>query len=675
MAEPPCTGLRFSVLGPLSAAAPETTGMIALPLGPYKQRLLLGMLLCRTRTPVSLDLLTETLWDGEPPRTARKNIQVYVSALRRLLDSVGAGDRLVHQPGGYQLRVGEQELDSLRFQRLVRTARESARQGADAPASRMLREALALRRGPALHELHRSPALRSEAQLLDARHLQAYEDWAEAELRLGRPHEVAETVGELAEKHPERERLRAAQMNALFSQGRQTEALAVYESVRQLLAAEYGLPPSPALEALYRSMLSGGRGRSRGGPLAQTAIGPEPAAGRGLGTLLPPDLPDFTGRHQQLDSLIGQLTGGDNALCHTGASGAEAVDHGAGLPSAGSAPHGEDRPPAPDPADTTGAGRRLIVLSGPVGTGKTALAVHAAHRLARRFPDGRVLIAMRDAAGRPRPVESVLAELCELAGLTDAPGAAGTAGTTGAQDPGRCAAAWRTWLARRRVLLVLDGCADESRVRPLVPDSGASIVLVTARSPLAGLTSADRLELKAFDAADSLRLLGRIVGPARLDVGREAAERIVVAIGMLPLAVRVCGLKLAVRRNLSLEEYARRLADSAVALDELVAGDMDVRPRLACGWRDLSPADRSALRLLADLPEGPFTLARAAVGLAQGQHEARRRLESLLDAGVVLAPADEVTAHAALYELPRLVRLFVREQTVRELTSPPRATA
>ncbi|MGW0871082.1 BTAD domain-containing putative transcriptional regulator [Streptomyces sp. NPDC002740] len=672
MAEPPCTGLRFSVLGPLSAAAPETTGMIALPLGPLKQRLLLAMLLCRTRTPVSLDLLTETLWDGEPPRTARKNIQVYVSALRRLLDSVGAGDRLVHQPGGYQLRVGEEELDSLRFQRLVRAARESARQGADAPASRMLREALALRRGPALHELHRSPALRAEAQLLDARHLQAYEDWAEAELRLGRPHEVAETIGELAEKHPERERLRAAQMNALFSQGRQSEALAVHESVRQLLAAEYGLQPSPALEALYRSMLSGGRGRSRGGPLAQTATGPEPAAGRGLGTLLPPDLPDFTGRREQLEALISQLTGDEDAPCPADAAGTEAADHGTGLPSAGSAPHGQARPPAPDPTDTIGAGRRLIVLSGPVGTGKTALAVHAAHRLARRFPDGRVLIAMRDAAGRPRPLESVLAELRELAGLTDAPGAPGTAG---AQDPGRCAAAWRTWLARRRVLLVLDGCADESRVRPLVPDSGASTVLVTARSPLAGLTSAERLELTAFDAADSLRLLGRIVGPARLDVGREAAERIVVAIGMLPLAVRVCGLKLAVRRNLSLEEYARRLADSTVVLDELVAGDMDVRPWLACGWRDLCPADRSALRLLADLPEGPFTLARAAVRLTQGQHEARRRLESLLDAGAVLAPADEVTAHTALYELPRLVRLFVREQTVRELTSAPRATA
>ena len=151
MGEPPCTGLRFSVLGPLSAHSADAAGGHVLPLvlGPLKQRLLLGMLLCRPRTPVPLDLLTDTLWDGEPPRTARKNIQVYVSALRRLLDSVGAGDRLVHQAGGYLLRVDDEELDALRFQRLVRAAREATYQNDLAQASGMLREALGLWRGRA----------------------------------------------------------------------------------------------------------------------------------------------------------------------------------------------------------------------------------------------------------------------------------------------------------------------------------------------------------------------------------------------------------------------------------------------------------------------------------------------------------------------------------------------
>lgn len=631
MAEPPCTGLRFSVLGPLSAEVPGAADRRVLPLGPLKQRLLLAMLLCRPCAPVSLDLLTETLWDGEPPRTARKNIQVYVSALRRLLDSAGAGDRLVHQAGGYLLRVGPEELDTLRFQHLVRAAREASSRGAFAPAAGMLREALGLWRGPALHELRFSPALKYEAERLDNRYLQAYEDWAEAELRLGNHHEVAETIGELVEKYPERERLRAAQMNALFNQGRQTEALASYAGLRQLLAAEYGLPPSPALEALYWSMLSGGRDGA-GGLFVQADAGAARGSGRRLGTLLPPDLPDFTGRREQLRALLALLAHGDG-------------------------------------------GRRLTVLAGPVGTGKTALAVHAAYRLAEEFPDGRVLIRMRDAAGRARTAASVLAELADLTGFAGVTGPPGPSAprTTGRPEPERTAAAWRAWLSPRKLLLLLDGCVDEAAVRPLVPDTGASAVLVTARTPLAGLTSAHRLETTPFDAAESLELLGRLVGRDRVSAGREAAEHIVAATGMLPLAVRVCGLKLAVRRYLPLDEYAKRLADDRMVLDELVAGDMDVRPRLASGWRDLSGADRSALVRLAALPEGPFTLSQAAAILGCGQLDACRRLESLMDSGVVLAPDSEVTSHAALYELPRLIRAFAREQTVSHV--PPASGA
>ncbi|MFI1414514.1 BTAD domain-containing putative transcriptional regulator [Streptomyces sp. NPDC020707] len=625
MGEPPCTGLRFSVLGPLSAHTADAAGGHVLPLalGPLKQRLLLAMLLCRPRTPVPLDLLTDTLWDGDPPRTARKNIQVYVSALRRLLDPFGAADRLVHQAGGYLLRVDDEELDALRFQRLVRAARETTYQNDLVQASGMLREALGLWRGPALHDLRSSPALRCEADRLDGRRLQAYESWAETELRLGNSHEVAETIGELVEEHPERERLRAAQMNALFDQGRQTETLAAYEGLRQLLAAEYGLQPSPALQTLYRSMLSGGGGA--GGVFGQAGrAGTRPVhrPDRRSATLLPPDLPDFTGRREQLGTLLALLARDD-------------------------------------------AGPRLAVVTGPAGTGKTALAVHAAHRLADAFPDGRVLIRMRDTAGRARPTVSVLAELAELVGSP----APSIARTVSAAEPDRTAAAWRGWLAGRKVLVVLDGCVDESCVRPLVPDTGASAVLVTARTPLAGLTPAHRLEATAFDTAECLELLGRIVGPARLGAGREAAAHIVTATGMLPLAVRVCGLKLAVRRHLPLDEYARRLADSRTVLDELVAGDMDVRPRLASGWQDLSPADRSALRELSDLPGGPFTLAQAAGRLGRGQHEVLRRLESLMDCGVLLTPDTEITAHAARYELPRLIRVFAREQTA--LQSPP----
>lgn len=622
MAEPARTAhdsLRLTVLGPLSVG----TAGGPLPLGPLKQRLLLAMLLCRPNTPVSLDLLTDTLWDGRPPRTARKNIQVYISALRKLLDRVGAGERLAHHAGGYLLRVRDDELDALRFQRLARSAREATAQGALGPASRMLREALGLWQELPLRELRFSPAVRSEAERLDSRHLQVYEDWAEVELRLGRATEVAETVGDLVERHPERERLRAVQMTALFDQGRQTEALAAYAGLRQLLAVEYGLQPSAALETLYRSILGGGP-HEPGGPFA--ASGPRTAprrAGGALGTLLPQDLADFTGRDRHLRSLRGLLDGE----------------------------------------------RRLTVLTGPVGTGKTALAVHTAHGLAAEFPDGRVLLRMRDATGHPRPAASLVSELARMADLPE---------LRDESDADEVAAAWRAWLAPRRVLLVLDDAADEASVRPLVPDTGASAVLVTARAQLAGLVAANRLELAAFDQAESLELLGRIVGHERLRSCPEAAERIVAATGMLPLAVRVSGLKLAVRRYLPLCEYAERLADSRAVLDELVAGDAEVRPRLASGWRELAAADQATLCLLAELPEGPFTLRQAAEALTCDQDDALHKLESLMDAGALPAPDCEVTAHAALYELPRLAKVYAREQSLRQalhVRPLPRATA
>lgn len=620
MAEAQCGGLRLHILGPLTAESKEG----AFCLGPLKQRMVLAMLLCRANSPVSLRLLTDALWEGNPPRTARKNIQVYISILRKLLDGYGAGDRLHHQSGGYVLRVDEDELDALRFQRLVRDARRAADGDADAPASRLLREALALWQGPPLHEMRLTEPIRVEADRLEARHLRAYEDWAEAELRLGNATAVADTVGDLVERHPERERLRAAQMNALFSQGRQTEALAEYEGLRRLLAAEYGLRPSPAIEALYHAMLSG-TWREPGGPFALGGRRTRANVGRSLGTLLPRDLPDFTGRALQLDYLREVL--------------------------------GEP-----------GAEQRLAVLTGPAGSGKTALAVHTAHLLGDAFPDGRVLVRMRDATGGARTLASVLTELGRHGGLGDL-GAASTA------DPEGAVATWRGWLAHRRVLLVLDDVTDEGCVRPLLPDSGTSAVLVTAKTQLAGLTSAHRLRMTPFDIGESLALLGSMVGQERLEASRAAAERLVAATGMLPMAVRVCGLKLAVRRYLPLSEYAARLADSRSVLDELVAGDMDVRPRLASSWRDLSPADRATLRVLGTLPEGPFTLDRAAAALGCAPDDAQRRLESLADAGVLLEPATEVTSHTARYELPRLTHVYAREQVIPRAPEKYQATA
>ncbi|WP_063830640.1 AfsR/SARP family transcriptional regulator [Kitasatospora phosalacinea] len=583
--------VRFSLLGPLSVRV----GDDLLPLGPLKQRLVLAVLLGEANRFVSVDRLTEALWADEPPRTARKNIQVYVSALRRTLEP--AGDRIHHGLGGYLIRVAEPELDALRFQALARTARATAANGRFEAAAALFDSARRLWTGPPLPELLCSEPVRAQADQLVGRYLAVSEDWAEAALESGLSGEVAEVTAELLEQHPLRERLRAAHMTALHRCGRRAEALAAYEEVRQRLSRELGLSPSPALTGLYESILADG---------APAAGAARPGgAGRRAPHALPPDLPDFTGRRGQVAELV-----------------AAASDGGG-----------------------------VVLVTGPAGVGKTALAVHAAHRLAEHFPDGRIHLSLREPDGSRRSPASLAAELARYTGH----------GARVPEHPDLAAASWRAWLADRRVLLVLDDAPDEASVRPLLPGTGASTAVVTARTRLAGLVGTRRVDLPPYSVEEALELLDRITD--RVGCDRAAAERLVRACGLLPLAVRVAGLKLTVLRHLPMAEYAARLADPRTVLDELAVGDLDVRALLADEWRRLDDAHRFVLLRLGRLPDSSlFTAEGAAVALGCAPDAARRQIERLIEAGVVLCPDSEVTAHAAVYALPHLTRLLAREQ-------------
>ncbi|WP_405723246.1 NB-ARC domain-containing protein [Streptomyces sp. NBC_01537] len=598
--------MRFSVLGPLTV---EVSGR-TLPLGPLKQRLVLALLLCRPNTLVSVDLLTEAVWQEEPPRTARKNLQVYISALRKLLCEAGAGNRLVHRTGSYLLQLAEPELDALRFRTLARSGREAAVNGTFGTAARLFRQSLDVWSGPPLPELSRFPLIQAEADRLTNRYLGVCEDWAEAALESGQTREVADTLADLVEQHPSRERLTAVQMTALHRSGRQSEALAAYDGLRQHLSRELGLAPSQALETLYRAILGGkeaGSGNSSSTGTGRHADHPRHVAA----TLLPPDTPDFTGRRDQVRELL------------------EAVARG---------------------------GR--VVLAGPPGVGKTALAVHVAHRLGEEFPDGTLLVRTREEDGSPRTGASLLAELRRLTGPADRM----------PDDAEQAAALWRAWLADHKALIVFDDVLDEAGVRSLLPVAEPSAAIVTARTQLAGLASAHRIEVPPYSAAEAVELLTRVLGLGRVRSDQAAAEQIVAHCGMLPLAVRVSGLKLAVLRHLPLSEFAARLADPLTMLDELVAGDIAVRHHLTNGWHDLDEAERSALHRLGLLPlSQTFTLDEAAAVLGSPPGVALRQLERLIETGAVTSPLSEVTAHTALYALPRLTHIYARGLVARDL--------
>ncbi|MFF0570945.1 BTAD domain-containing putative transcriptional regulator [Streptomyces sp. NPDC004041] len=604
--------VHFSLLGPLTARRDGRE----LPLGPRKQRLVLATLLARPNTPVPVDVLTDAVWPDDPPRTARKNLQVYISAARSLLGPAGSdgADRVVHGCGGYLLRIAEGELDTLRFGSLARAGRAAVGRGDLPGAARLLREALDLWEGPPLHDLRDSAGVAEEADRLEARCLTVFEDWTEAEIELGRAAVAVDGLRDLVERHPLRERLRAAWMNALHQSGRQAEALAVYDDYRQLMARELGLEPSPAMTALYRSML--GRGRE-----ARRPATPREAAGP---VALPAGTGAFTGRREELRDLLDVLGGGEE---------------------------------------------RVVVVSGPGGSGKSALAVRAAQLLADPFPDGRLHVRVRGEDGTARSRAEILTELGRWCGVAQARPDVSSA--AGAEVPGTArglavlAEAWQEWQARHRALVVLDDVPDEASVRGLLPRSGKCAVLVTARGQLPGLAPVHRIALPALADGEALELLGKLIGAGRLRTDPGAALRIVRACGGLPLAVEVSGMRLAVLRHLPLAEYADRLDDPSSALDELVAGDVSVRHRIASGWRDLTDRDRWVLGRLAGLAEdGCFTLDRATAALGCGERAAIRAVESLIDAGAVTSPAGEVTAHAALYEVPRLLGLYAREREV-----------
>lgn len=648
-------GLRFGLLGPpvLYGAETEADSAGVRPVGSGKMRALFVALLLEPGRVVSVDALKDVLWDAAPPPSAQASLQNHVTRLRRLLDDP---ERLRAVPPGYLLRVEEGELDVRVFEahavaaRAAHAARDWARTVHESTA------ALALWRGTPLGGL---PVADFGAQAFVQRQEEArlllLERRYDAELHLAQGPEGTDTLAALAPElaalvaeHPLREAFHRLLMLTLHRAGRQAEALAVHRDLRARLLDELGVEPGPAVREAHLEILRE-QGRRENSPETpeetQAAESLRPAQ-------LPPSPAHFTGREDVLAALrkaLGADEPGGEPPAHPGVRGS--------IESAATAARARTTPTHPHPPNNP-APRALgrpgptIVLSGMPGVGKSALALHLAHELAARFPDGQLYINLHGATPGMTPLTSAQALSALLRDLGIDPRRI-------PEQPDAAAALLRSTLAPTRTLLVLDDAAHAAQVRPLLPAGAGCVVIVTSRSPLTALDGAHRFPLAPLSDDESAALLRAASGRA---AGLDATHPLVDLTGRLPLALRVVAARLAARRALTPDALAGQLAATEGRLRHLEYDDLSVRRSLAvahdalrASGRDTDRDAADALRLIGalDLPAyGAPLLARLA-----GTDEPRA--EAALDRLVDVALLEETTY--GRYEPHDLVRDFARE--------------
>jgi DNA-binding SARP family transcriptional activator/tetratricopeptide (TPR) repeat protein len=600
--------MEFRILGPIEV----WDGAEQLDLGGSKPRALLAVLLLHANEVVSTDKLVDELWGEAPPPTARNLIQVYVSRLRQALQCRGEGGAatsvLVTRPSGYLLRVEPGELDLDRFEGLAADARRAIADGDLERAAECWRSALAVWRGLPLAGGASEALQRTAAPCLEEARLVAVEERLEIDLRLGQHAELVGELEGLVAAYPDRERLRRQLMLALYRSGRQGEALAVYRSTRQFLVEEVGVEPSRALQQLERAILQADPALEPAFPAASATLHqPAPAGGP---CQLPPDIDDFTGREADL-AEVHQLLERERATAIV-----------------------------------------ISAIAGKAGVGKTALAVHVAQRLRPHFPDGQLYANLRGAEAQELDPTDV------LAGFLRALGVEGAVIAEGVEERVR---QYRSRLADRRVLVVLDNAAGEAQVRPLLPASHGCAVLVTSRARLSGLEASHPLTLDVLEPDQAKALLAKLAGPGRVAAEPEAAAAIVRLCGWLPLAVRIAGARLAARPQWRLEVLAGRLADEQRRLDELATGDLEVRASVALSYQGRGGQERRLFCLLG-LLEAPSVPAWVAATLLEVElAEAEGLLERLVDAQLVES-AGQDQAGQLRYRLHDLLRIFAVER-------------
>ncbi|WP_316526526.1 AfsR/SARP family transcriptional regulator [Kitasatospora brasiliensis] len=596
--------LRFQVLGPVQAWLDGKP----LSLGSPQQQAVLTALLLHSGRPVTTQDLVDALWGERPPTQAVAALRTYVSRLRSVIEPRREVRRpaelLVSVADGYALRIPGDALDLTVFERLAGAAATARAAGDKREAHRLLTQALELFNGRPLTGVP-GPYADAQRLRLAERQVAAAEELCAAALEIGLHAEIVGELNSLTAENPLRERLRELLMLALYRCGRQAEALGVYTDTRKILIEELGVEPGAGLSTMHTRILAADP------TLAVPAVPASAPQEEGPATppapaQLPADVSDFSGRSELVGDLSAVLM------------------------------------------NATGQAVVVTSLAGIGGVGKTTLAVHVAHRVRAEFPDGQLYVDLRGAGASPADPAAVLGDFLHALGVAENP-----------ESLEQRAALYRSLLANRRMLILLDNARDADQIRPLIPGVSGCAVLATSRSRLAGIPGAQLFDVEELTPDEALALFSAIVGEQRVAAEPEATMQVVTACGFLPLAVRIAAARLASRPRWSVSDLARRLADQRRRLDELQLGNLAVETTIGLGYGQLSAAEARAFRLLALIDSPDIPLAAAAALLGVDEFTAEDLAEALVEANMLecFTPGR--------YRYHDLLRLYAQRQNER----------
>jgi DNA-binding SARP family transcriptional activator/tetratricopeptide (TPR) repeat protein len=606
--------LRVGLLGPLEVWLGETP----VPVYGDRARVVLATLALSAGQAMAVPAIAQRVWNEQQPASVHGSIASHVTRLRSVLGK----SAIRTTDTGYLLDIAADQVDVLRFRRLIA---QSAREQDPQVARALLATALDLWRGEPLEAVNSEFLQRDAVPALAEERLQALERRIELDLAAAAHADLLGELMALTARHPLREPLWRQLITALDACGRHADALDAYGRLRAGLREQLGVEPTAELRELFHRLLEGRAA------LENTAAAPAPASRNAVGALhepttvpheLPGDVLDFSGRVLELHDLLA-------AASASGSPASAAV---------------------------------ISAIDGMPGAGKTALAIHAAHRLAADFPDGQLFIDLRDELSGPRGTDPLVALDVLLRAL----------GVPGERIPETLtarSALWRSRLAGRRVLVILDNAVSTAQVRPLLPGSAGCLAIVTSRRRLAELDGAMHLALDILPPHDALALFTRIVGTHRAEAEPQAAAEVVRRCGYLPLAIRIAGARLTARPAWSVADLAARLEQRRRRLAELGRGDRSVEAAFGLSYEQLPAGHRRVFRLLG-LHRGPdFDTYLAAAGTGLDPADTETALEDLLDVNLLRQRVPD------RYEFHDLLRSYAAERAHAEESEDSREEA